>query len=41
MREDEVEETVRRYAETLAKKENKAGETGDKRERELDGALRR
>lgn len=38
---DEVEELVRRYAETLAKKENKASETGDKWERELGDALRR
>ena len=41
MREDEVEETIRRYAEALAEKENKASETGDKWERELGDALRR
>lgn len=38
---DEAEELVRRYAEALAEKENKASETGDKWERELDGALHR
>lgn len=38
---DEAEELVRRYAETLAKKENKASETGDKWERELGDALHR
>lgn len=38
---DEAEEFARRYAEALAKKENKASETGDKWERELDGALHR
>lgn len=38
---DEAEELVRRYAEALAKKENKARETGDKWERELGDALRR
>ena len=38
---DEAEELVRRYAEVLAKKENKAGETGDKWERELGDALHR
>lgn len=41
VREDEAEELVRRYAEALAEKENKARETGDKWERELDGALHR
>ena len=41
VREDEVEETIRRYSEALAKKENKARETGDKWERELGDALRR
>ena len=39
VREDEAEELVRRYAEALAEKENKARETGDKWERELDDAL--
>lgn len=38
---DEAEELVRRYAEALAEKENKASETGDKWERELDCALHR
>ena len=38
---DEAEELVRRYAEALAEKENKARETGDKWERELGDALRR
>ena len=38
---DEAEELVRRYAEALAEKENKAGETGDKWERELGNALHR
>ena len=38
---DEVEELVRRYADALAEKENKASETGDKWERELGDALRR
>lgn len=38
---DEAEELVRRYAEALAEKENKASETGDQWERELDGALHR
>lgn len=41
VREDEAEELVRRYAETLAKKESKARETGDKWKRELGDALRR
>lgn len=41
VREDEVEETLQRYSEALAKKENKARETGDKWERELGDALRR
>lgn len=41
VREDVVEEAIQRYAEALAEKENKAGETGDKWERELDGALHR
>lgn len=41
VREDEAEELVRRYAEALAEKENNARETGDKWERELDGALHR
>lgn len=41
VREDEAEELVRRYSETLAEKENKARETGDKWERELGDALRR
>lgn len=41
VREDEAEELVRRYAEALAEKENKASETGDQWERELDGALHR
>ena len=38
---DEAEELVRRYAEVLAEKENKASETGDKWERELGDALHR
>lgn len=41
VREDEAEELVRRYAEALAEKENKAGETGDKWKRELGDALHR
>lgn len=41
VREDEVEETLQRYSEALAKKENKARETGDKWERELGDALHR
>ena len=41
VREDEAEGLVRRYAEALAKKENKAGETGDKWKRELGDALHR
>jgi hypothetical protein len=41
VREDEVEETTRRYAEALAERENKASDTGDKWERELGDALRR
>lgn len=41
VREDEVEKTLQRYSEALAKKENKARETGDKWERELGDALRR
>lgn len=41
VREDESEEMIRRYAEALAEKENKASETGDKWERELGDALRR
>lgn len=41
VREDEVEETIQRYAEALAKKESKASETSDKWERELGDALRR
>lgn len=41
VREDEVEEMLQRYSEALAKKENKARETGDKWERELGDALRR
>lgn len=41
VREDEVEETLQRYSEALAEKENKARETGDKWERELGDALRR
>lgn len=41
VREDEVEETIRRYAEALAEKENKASETGNKWKRELGDALRR
>lgn len=40
-REDEAEELVRRYAEALAEKENKASETGDKWERELGDAIHR
>lgn len=38
---DEAEELVRRYAEALAEKENKASETGDKWEHELGDALHR
>lgn len=38
---DEAEELVRRYAEALAEKENKASDTGDKWERELGDALHR
>lgn len=41
VRDDEVEETLQRYAEALTEKENKARETGDKWERELGDALRR
>ena len=41
VRDDEVEETIRRYAEALAEKENKASETGNKWKRELGDALRR
>lgn len=41
VREDEVEDTIRSYGEALAEKENKAGETGDKWERELGDALHR
>lgn len=41
VRGDEAEELVRRYAEALAEKENKASETGDKWERELGDALHR
>ena len=41
VREDEAEELVRRYAEALAEKENKARETGDKWKRELGDALHR
>lgn len=41
LRDDEAEELVRRYAEALAEKENKAGETGDQWERELGDALHR
>ena len=41
VRDDVVEEAIQRYSEALAKKENKARETGDKWERELGDALRR
>ena len=41
VRDGEVEETIHRYSEALAKKESKASETGDKWERELGDALRR